>query len=180
VNVPGNKPGAGKPVIVLMGVSGAAKTTVGRLLAGMIGAEFEEGDKFHPQANIAKMSGGTPLTDADRLPWLAAIAQSIDQAREEGRGVVVACSALKRAYRDILIGGREDVRLVYLKGSLGLIEGRLGARKGHFMPPQLLKSQFASLEEPVAAERPIVVEIAAPPRDIARAIYDRLNGKVSF
>ena len=165
---------AARPVVVLMGVSGAGKTTVGRLLAGLLDAEFAEGDAFHPTNNIAKMSNGTPLDDADRLPWLNAIAASIDRARGNGRGMVVTCSALKRAYRDILIGKRAGVALVYLSGSRDLIGRRLGGRKGHFMPPQLLESQFAALQEPGADERAIVVDVTASPKKIAAAIAGRL------
>lgn len=166
-----------RPIVVVMGVSGAGKTTVGRLLAGLIGAEFAEGDSFHPATNIAKMSNGTPLDDADRLPWLAAIAAAIDRARGNGRGLVVTCSALKRAYRDILIGARGGVALVYLSGSRALIQRRLAARKGHFMPPALLESQFAALQEPEPAERAIMVDVAAAPADIAAAIAGQLAVK---
>ena len=168
-------PASARPVVVLMGVSGAGKTTVGRLLAGLLGADLAEGDAFHPKANVAKMSSGTPIEDADRAPWLAAIAGAIDRARGQGRGLVVTCSALKRHYRDVLIGQRRDVRLVYLRGSRALIARRLGARTGHFMPPELLASQFAALEEPAAAERPIVVEVAASPEAIAAEIARRLG-----
>ncbi len=160
----------GNPIIVLMGVSGAGKTTVGARIAALLEVEFAEGDRFHPEANIEKMSNGAPLDDADRLPWLRAIAAEIDRARSQGRGLVVACSALKRAYREILLGGRPDVRLVYLRGSRALIQQRLDGRQGHFMPPTLLPSQFAALEEPAAAEAPIVVEVAAKPDEIAAEI----------
>ena len=155
---------------MLMGVSGAGKTTVGARIAALLEVEFAEGDRFHPEANIEKMSNGAPLDDADRLPWLRAIAAEIDRARSQGRGLVVACSALKRAYREILLGGRPDVRLVYLRGSRALIQQRLDGRQGHFMPPTLLPSQFAALEEPAAAEAPIVVEVAAKPDEIAAEI----------
>ena len=163
-------PMPGSPIIVLMGVSGAGKTTVGARIAALLEVEFAEGDRFHPEANIEKMSNGAPLDDADRLPWLRAIAAEIDRARSQGRGLVVACSALKRAYREILLGGRPDVRLVYLRGSRALIQQRLDGRQGHFMPPTLLPSQFAALEEPAAAEAPIVVEVAAKPDEIAAEI----------
>ncbi|MGQ0676237.1 MAG: gluconokinase [Rhodospirillales bacterium] len=166
-----------RPVVVLMGVSGAGKTTVGRLLAEAIGADFAEGDQFHPPANIVKMSNGAPLDDSDRLPWLHAIAAAIDRAQRDGRALVVACSALKRAYRDILIGPREGVRLVYLCGARDLIEKRLGGRKGHFMPPALLESQFAALEEPVADERPVVIDVTAAPETIAAAAARRIGAK---
>lgn len=161
-------------VLVVMGVSGSGKTTVAAMLAHRLGWEFEDGDWFHPPANVAKMESGAPLTDADRRPWLEAVAEWIDQARAQGRHGVVACSALKRAYRDVLAGGRPDVRIVYLKGDKDLIAKRMTARHGHFMPPALLDSQFEALEEPGADERPIIVAIDARPRDIVAAILDRL------
>jgi carbohydrate kinase (thermoresistant glucokinase family) len=148
---------------------------VGRRLAELLGAPFREGDAFHPPANVAKMAGGTPLDDADRQPWLHAIAAAIDRARGEGSGMVVACSALKRAYRDILIGPRGGVRLAYLRGGQELIRARLQARRDHFMPPALLPSQFAALEEPGPAENPIVVDVDAPPDALAAAIARRLR-----
>jgi gluconokinase len=157
-------------VLVVMGVSGSGKTTVARLVAEARGWGFQEGDALHPPANVAKMSAGTPLTDEDRWPWLRAIAGVIDGWRAVGASGVVTCSALKRAYRDILIGARADVRLVYLRGDKALIAARMAARKGHFMPPGLLDSQFATLEEPTADERPIVADIAAPPPEIAAAV----------
>jgi gluconokinase len=155
-------PHAVKPVVVVMGVSGSGKTTIGKRLAGKLGVEFAEGDDFHPKPNIDKMSRGEPLTDEDRWPWLAAIARRIDQARAERRGLVVACSALKRAYRDILIGTRRDVLLVYLRGSREVIGERVGSRKHEYMPPSLLPSQFAALEEPGPDERPIAIDVAKP------------------
>jgi gluconokinase len=147
-------------IAVLMGVSGSGKTTIARGVAQRMGWRLIEGDSFHPPANVAKMHAGTPLTDDDRWPWLRAIAHEIDAMRARGEFAVVACSALKRSYRDILIGPRKDVVLVYLQGSKQLIAGRLAARQGHFMPPALLDSQFATLEEPGADEHPIVVSIA--------------------
>ena len=162
-------------VIVVMGVSGSGKSTVAKALAKDEGWPILEGDDFHPPANVAKMASGTPLTDEDRWPWLRAIAAAIDAARARGQNEVVACSALKRAYRDILIGDRNDVRLVYLQGSKQLIGDRLKARKGHFMPPALLDSQFATLEEPGEAERPIVASIAPPPDAIAETIIEKLR-----
>ena len=121
-------------ILVVMGVSGSGKTTVGELLAERLGWQYQEGDALHPPENVAKMSGGTPLTDADRIPWLQRIAAQIDEWRGRGEPGVVTCSALKRAYRDIIIGSRPDVGLVYLKGSRELIGQRMAARKGHFMP----------------------------------------------
>jgi len=161
-------------VLVVMGVAGCGKTTVGAALAAQRGWRFQEGDALHPPANVAKMAGGTPLTDADRWPWLGAIAAVIDGWRAAGESGVVTCSALKRAYRDVLVGDRPDVRLVYLRGDKALIAGRMAARKGHFMPPALLDSQFATLEEPSADERPIVVDIGPPAVEIIAAISAKL------
>jgi gluconokinase len=167
---------AGDPrVIVVMGVSGSGKSTIAALLAARLGWTYEDGDWLHPASNIEKMHRGVPLTDEDRGPWLAAIAATIDAFRREGPGAVIACSALKRAYRDILIGERRDVRLVYLKGDKTLVAGRLATRDGHFMPPELLGSQFATLEEPQADERPIVVPIAPQPRAVVESIIAKLR-----
>jgi gluconokinase len=149
-------------IVVVMGVAGSGKTTVAAALARQEGWMLLEGDAFHPAANIAKMKAGTPLTDADRWPWLRAIAARADELLAAGQSAAVACSALKRSYRDILIAGRADVVLMYLRGSKPLIAERMRARKGHFMPPALLDSQFATLEEPGADEHPIVVDIGGP------------------
>lgn len=154
-------------IAVLMGVSGCGKTTLARLLAERLGWRLIEGDAFHPPTNVAKMRAGIPLGDEDRAPWLAAIAAEIDRLRAGGIGAAVACSALKRAYRAVLIGPRADVRLIYLQGAPALIAARLAARKGHFMPPGLLASQFAALEEPGPDEHPIILAVAAPPDAIA-------------
>jgi carbohydrate kinase (thermoresistant glucokinase family) len=145
-------------IVVLMGVSGAGKTTVGRMLAAKLGWRFLEADELHPQANVAKMASGVPLTDADRWPWYERIVTELRRHSAAGTHVVVACSALKQAYRDRLAQGG-DVRFVYLKGDAATIEPRLAGRKGHFMPPSLLASQFATLEEPSDA---IVVDITQP------------------
>ncbi|HTB45417.1 MAG TPA: gluconokinase [Acetobacteraceae bacterium] len=157
-------------VAVAMGVSGSGKTTIADGVAQRMGWRLVEGDKFHPPANVEKMSHGIPLTDEDRWPWLRSIAAEIDAMRARGESAVVACSALKRAYRDILIGDRKDVVLVYLRGDQPLIAARMAARKGHFMPPALLDSQFATLEEPGPDEHPIVVSVAPP----AEAIVDEV------
>jgi gluconokinase len=146
-------------VVVMMGVSGSGKTTVAKALASRLGWSLLEGDSFHSPENVAKMHSGVPLTDEDRWPWLRAIADAIDAKLASGESAIVACSALKRAYRDILIGGRKDVLLVYLRGSKVLIGERLAARKGHYMPASLLDSQFASLEEPAADEHALIVPI---------------------
>ena len=149
-------------IAVIMGVSGSGKTTIGRALARRLGWLFLEGDALHPPENIAKMKAGHPLDDEDRAPWLAAIAARIDQWRDHGECGVVACSALKRCYRDIIIGNRADVRLIYLEGSLALIGGRLAQRRDHFMPASLLDSQFAALEPPAPEEDAITVSVDAP------------------
>ena len=162
-------------VAVMMGVSGSGKTTIAKGVAGREGWRLVEGDSFHPPANVAKMQSGTPLNDEDRWPWLQAIAREIDAIRARGESAVVASSALRRAYRDILIGDRPDVVLVYLKGSKDLIGRRMAARKGHFMPPTLLDSQFATLEEPGAAEHPIVVCIEPPPDEIVDEVVRKLK-----
>jgi len=157
-------------IMLLMGVSGCGKTTVGDQLAERLGWPYQEGDALHPPANVAKMAGGMPLTDADRLPWLAAVAAWIDARRAAGECGVVSCSALKRAYRQLLIGDRPDVRLVYLQGSRDQLAERLAARTGHYMPAGLLDSQLATLEEPTAAEQPLVVTIDQPLEAIVTAI----------
>src|SRR5690242_14636779 len=150
----------GGPVIaVVMGVSGSGKTTVSALLAAALGCQFQEGDDLHPAENVEKMKSGTPLTDADRLPWLHKIAELIDGWRARHESGVLSCSALKRSYRDIVIDGRSDVTLVYLRGSYDLIRRRMAERDGHFMPVALLDSQFATLEEPTSDEHPITVDV---------------------
>jgi gluconokinase len=161
--------------LVVMGVSGSGKSTIGERLAARLGWRYEDGDKYHPPANVAKMSAGHPLTDEDRWPWLQAIADKIDRTCKQGERAVVACSALKRAYRDILVHGRNDVRIVFLSGTQDLIAARLAARKGHFMPPGLLTSQFRTLEPPQPTERPITVSIDAPVEAIVDDIIRQLK-----
>lgn len=163
-------------VAVIMGVSGSGKTTVGRALAQRLGWQFQEGDALHPAENIAKMKAGQPLDDEDRAPWLAAIAARIDEWRRRGEFGVITCSALKRHYRDIIIGNRADVRLIYLEGSPALIRQRLAVRRGHFMPPALLDSQFAALEPPVGEEDAIVVCVDMPVDVIVARIAAALSG----
>ncbi|NPD66761.1 gluconokinase (plasmid) [Lichenicola cladoniae] len=173
---PAFTPSLSRPVIVvIMGVSGSGKTTVAALLAAALGCQFQEGDDLHPAVNVQKMHSGTPLTDADRLPWLQKIAKEVDGWRARGESAVVTCSALKRAYRKILIGDRSHVTLVYLKGSHDLIRRRMTARLEHFMPVALLDSQFSTLEEPTEDERPITVNIGTPPSDIAATIVQQLE-----
>lgn len=160
--------------VVVMGVSGSGKTTVGRLLAERLGWHYQEGDALHPAANVAKMRSAIPLTDEDRWPWLRAIAAVIEGWRAAGEHGVVSCSALKRAYRDLLIGVRTDVALVYLRGTKEQITMRMAARQDHYMPIALLDSQFATLEEPGADEHPIVAGIDRDPAAIAAEILPRL------
>ncbi|MGO9996699.1 MAG: gluconokinase [Acetobacteraceae bacterium] len=166
-------------IAVMMGVSGSGKTTIARGVAEREGWRLLEGDAFHPPSNVAKMHAGTPLTDEDRWPWLRAIAHEIDAMRARGEQGVVACSALKRSYRDILIGDRTDVVLVYLQGSKALIAERIASRKGHFMPAALLDSQFATLEEPGPDEHPIVVSIGTSPEAIVDAVVDGLKERIA-
>jgi gluconokinase len=161
--------------LVVMGVSGSGKSTIADRLAARLGWRYEDGDRFHPPANVAKMSAGHPLTDEDRWPWLQAIADEIDRLSEAGQRAVIACSALKRSYRDILVHGRDDVRIVFLNGTQDLIAKRLAARKGHFMPPGLLASQFKTLEPPQPGERPITVSIDAPVEAIVDDIINQLK-----
>jgi gluconokinase len=166
-------------IVILMGVSGSGKSTIGRMLAARLQWEFTDADRFHPAANVEKMHKGTPLTDDDRWPWLAAIAAWIDETRGGGGHSVLACSALKRRYREVLIGNRPedrpDVRLVFLKGEEALIARRLAARHGHFMPPSLLRSQFEALEEPTPDENPVTVSIAPSPDEIVAQIVAALD-----
>jgi gluconokinase len=158
-----------------MGVSGSGKSTIAGRLAERLGWRCEDGDKFHPAGNIAKMSAGQPLTDEDRWPWLQAIANEIDRICRAGEHAVIACSALKRAYRDILVHGRSDVRIIYLRGSPELIASRLAERKNHFMPPGLLDSQLNTLEPPAPGENAVTVSIDAPVEAIVDEIIRQLR-----
>ena len=161
--------------LVVMGVSGSGKSTIADKLAERLHWSCEDGDKFHPASNVAKMSAGQPLTDEDRWPWLQAIAVEIDRVCKAGEHAVIACSALKRAYRDILVHGRSDVRIIYLEGSQPLIASRLALRKGHFMPPGLLESQFKTLEPPGVDENPVTVSIDATVETIVDDIISQLR-----
>ncbi|HEX3862999.1 MAG TPA: gluconokinase [Stellaceae bacterium] len=157
-------------VAVVMGVSGSGKTTVGRALAARLGWNFQEGDALHPPENVAKMRAGHPLDDNDRAPWLAAVAARIDAWRCAGDCGVITCSALKRRYRDVIVGNRTDVRLVFLEGSHELLAGRLAGRHGHFMPADLLDSQFATLEPPGPDENAVAVTVETPVATIVEQI----------
>jgi len=162
-------------IAVIMGVSGSGKSTVAAAIAKAEGWLVVEGDMLHPASNIAKMKAGTPLTDEDRWPWLHAIAGRMNELQTEGVSATVACSALKRCYRALLIDGRPDTVLIYLRGSRALIGQRLESRKCHFMPPLLLDSQFATLEEPGPDEHPIVVDLDAFGETVSNAVLQRLR-----
>ncbi|MBB5694736.1 gluconokinase [Muricoccus pecuniae] len=169
------KPRLRRPAVILvMGVSGSGKSTVGKLLATVLGCALQEGDELHSDSNVEKMRGGTPLTDEDRAPWLRSIAAVIDGWLETGSAGVVTCSALKRSYRDLIIGPREGVQLVYIEGTAALIGPRMLTRAGHYMPASLLDSQLATLEVPREEERPIVVSGSGTLLDIAGYILDQL------
>jgi len=157
-------------VIVIMGVAGSGKTVVGRMLAEQLGCEFHDADTFHSPENVALMSKGIPLDDEKRGPWLDRLAGLIDAAIADGRGIVLACSALKRRYRSRLGVGRPHVRLVHLDGPEDLLRERIEQRTGHFMPASQLASQCALLERPMAEEEAIVVDIAPPPETIVGSI----------
>jgi gluconokinase len=154
-----------------MGVAGSGKTTIGRLLAADLGWKFYDADEFHPESNVAKMSRGIPLSDADRLPWLESLRDLIRDCLARQEGCALACSALKQSYREYLLID-ERVKLVYLKGDYALLEQRLKARHGHFMKPEMLASQFATLEEP---EQSAHLDITPPPDAIVQAIRRRLG-----
>jgi gluconokinase len=158
-------------IVIVMGVTGSGKTTVGEMLAQRLGSEFADADDFHSAANKDKMHRGIPLTDADRMPWLASIHDYLAKENGEGRSVVLGCSALKRSYREML---REklSVRLVYLKGSYEVIDAHLRKRKGHFADDKILAAQFADLEEPTDA---IVVDVRLKPEQIVEEIYKQLK-----
>ena len=160
---------------MVMGVSGSGKSTVGAALARALGVDFVEGDEYHPPANVERMSRGVPLTDADRAGWLRALARRIREAKDAGSGLVLTCSALKRSYRDLLRAEASDLRLVFLRGPRDLIAERLASRKGHFMPPSLLDSQLATLEEPTPDEHPWICDIRRSPRDVVVDLVRRAS-----
>jgi len=154
-------------ILVLMGVSGCGKTTVGEILGKQLGWEFNDADDFHPPSNVAKMRAGHALTDDDRWPWLDRLNALLRASELDGKNTILACSALRQVYRDRLEQGCKDVRWFYLKGSFELIQSRLAARKGHYMNPALLQSQFVTLEEPANA---MVIDIAPAPDALAAKI----------
>ena len=161
--------------LIVMGVSGSGKSTIAASLAARLGWTFEDGDRFHPASNVAKMAAGHPLTDEDRWPWLQAIADEIDRVCAAGGHVVIACSALKRAYRNLLVHGRNDVRIVFLEGTKALIADRLARRKHHFMPPGLLDSQFKTLEPPESDEHVITAPIDATVETIVENVVRQIR-----
>ena len=166
----------GRPaVIVVMGVARTGQPTLRAPQAEPHGRPDRPPQYVHPPENVAKMAGGTPLNDDDRKPWLAAIAAWIDDLRAKGEHGIVTCSALKRAYREVIVGDRPDVALVYLKGSRELIGRRMAARQHHFMPPALLDSQFAALEEPGEDEKPLVVSVEDSKDAIVQDVVERLG-----
>jgi gluconokinase len=168
--------GSGSMIVIVAGVAGSGKSTIGSLLARELGWEFEDGDDLHSAANIAKMKAGHPLTDEDRRPWLGAVAAWIDQRAAAGRSGVIACSALRRSYRDQLLDGRPELQMVYLEVvDRETLVARLKGRHGHFFRPALLDSQLAAVEPPLPAERVIVVDDDNPPADVVREIIRRLG-----
>jgi gluconokinase len=160
-------------IVVVMGVAGSGKTTVGAMLAGRLGWQYADADDFHPVANVEKMAAGQPLTDADRWPWLHAIAAWIDVQIAAGQPAVVSCSGLKRAYRDVM--RRPEVQMVYLHGNAGLIAARLASRQGHFFRREMLDSQFATLEEPEPDEGVITVPVDGSPLNVVDRILAQLS-----
>lgn len=168
---------ARRGIYVVMGVSGAGKSVIGAALADALGLEFVEGDAYHPPENVARMSAGIPLTDEDRQGWLRTLAARIRTAKDAGTGLVLACSALKRSYRDVLRveSGVPDIQLIFLRGDPTIVAKRLAGRRGHYMPASLMNSQFETLEEPSPDEEAWVCDIAESPDRIVAALADRAS-----
>ena len=161
-------------IVIVFGVSGAGKTTIGKLLAEELGGRFYEADDFHPRPNIEKMRSGHPLTDEDRWPWLKLLREQIARSLAAKENAVLACSALKRAYRERLrVSG--NVKFVFLRGDYALIENQLRRRRGHFMNPELLQSQFADLEEPQPNEDVLTIDLGQSPQELVEEIKAKLN-----
>ena len=160
---------------VVMGVSGSGKSLIGAALARALGIDFVEGDEYHPAENVGRMSSGVPLTDDDRVRWLRSLAMRIREAREADTGLVMSCSALKRSYRDVLRAEAGELRFVFLHGTRALLAERLAGRRGHFMPPSLLDSQFATLQEPSPDEEAWVCDIRESPQDLVAALVARAS-----
>ncbi|GGC54349.1 gluconokinase [Chelatococcus reniformis] len=171
----GSAPEHAPATVIVMGVSGSGKTTIGTLLAQRLGWDFLDADALHPAANVAKMRAGVPLTDADRAPWLAALAAWIDRQRDTGTPSVLACSALRRVYRDALVRGAAEVRVVHLTGPAPLIAARMGGRSGHFMPASLLQDQLDTLQAPSPGERALTVSVEPAPDEIVTDIIRGLG-----
>ena len=161
-------------IVIVFGVSGAGKTTIGKLLAEQLGWQFYEADDFHPRANIEKMRGGRPLTDQDRLPWLERLREQIKRSITAKENAVLACSALKRAYRDRLRVS-DDVTFVFLRGDYAFVAEQLRHRRGHFMNPELLQSQFADLEQPGPDEDVLTSELGRTPQELVEEIKTKLR-----
>jgi len=161
-------------IVIIFGVSGSGKTTLGKLLAEELGWRFYEADDFHSRANIDKMKRGVPLTDGDRQPWLERLRELIKRAMAAGENAVLACSALKRAYRDRL-RTNEEVKFVFVHGDGALIEKQMHQRRGHFMDPELLRSQFADLEEPQSGEQALTIELGRIPQELVEEIKAKLS-----
>jgi gluconokinase len=162
-------------VLVIMGVSGSGKSTVAELLASDLGWPFQEGDALHPKANVTKMAAGHALTDEDRAPWLERIADWVDARLDAGENGIITCSALKRAYRDLIDRRGSGVVFVYLAGSKGAIASQLSRRHGHFMPQTLLGSQLETLEEPTGDESAVRIELGGSPEELVTEILSRLR-----
>jgi gluconokinase len=162
-----------KGLYVVMGVSGSGKSLIGAAFARALGVDFVEGDQYHSAENVRRMKAGIPLTDKDRETWLRSLAGRLREAREAGNGLVIACSALKRSYRDVLRAEAKDLRFVFLKGQRGLIAERLASRRGHFMPASLLESQLDTLEEPSPDENAWVCDITEAPEHLVAALVAR-------
>jgi gluconokinase len=160
---------------VVMGVSGSGKSLIARSLARALDIDFVEGDEYHPAENVERMSRGIPLTDDDRAGWLRALALRIREAKDAGTGLVLTCSALKRSYRDVLRAEAAELRFVFLRGPRALIADRLAGRRGHYMPPSLLDSQLATLEEPTPDEAAWVCDISESPQDLVAALVARAS-----
>jgi gluconokinase len=164
-----------RDLYVVMGVSGSGKSLIGAALARALRIDFVEGDEYHPAENVERMSSGVPLTDDDRVRWLRSLAMRIREAREADTGLVMSCSALKRSYRDVLRAEAGELRFVFLRGTRALLAERLAERRGHFMPPSLLDSQFATLQEPSPDEEAWVCDIRESPQDLVAALVARAS-----
>jgi gluconokinase len=160
---------------VVMGVAGSGKSTIGAAFARALDVAFVEADDYHPAKNVERMALGIPLTDADRAPWLKTLATKLRKAKQAGRGLVMSCSALKRAYRDVLRAQVPELQLIFLKGQRALVAQRLADRRGHFMPATMLESQFTTLEEPTPDERAWICDIRQRPQHIVAALVSNVR-----